>query len=462
MFESHKKTVCSGLAFVLVLTLIILSAGAAFCDNTMGFNSSGVSEKMINASFWIDRLKAPDEVIMSQEEVAAFSEAIKHTPKTYCTDITEYPPMITAEKLRATVDPANNIRKKGYVGDKLPDENYIAALAAQCNAAAIHGINIVRFAIVSKQTFLRAMPTDDPSYDEPNDSEFDMYIETLLRVWEPLAILHTSLDGAWYYAVSPSASGWVKASDVAITDRETLKKYLAKDFVIVTGSRIAVSRDPNKPRTEYIMGTRFPLADDHAAIDGVTSDYSYVALLPERDSGGQLAEAKIRIPRGMDVHRGYLPYTQRNILTQAFKMLGERYGWGGSYYEWDCSSFIRDIYMTMGFELPRNSGVQIRIKSPISLNVSKVPDKRKDRIIISLPAGAILQMPGHTTLYLGRYNGKPYIIHSAYAYGGSGKGGAEGRIKMNSVVISDLNITRKNKTTFLHNISNITSIDGRK
>jgi hypothetical protein len=141
---------------------------------------------MINASFWIDRLKAPDEVIMSQEEVAAFSEAIKHTPKTYCTDITEYPPMITAEKLRATVDPANNIRKKGYVGDKLPDENYIAALAAQCNAAAIHGINIVRFAIVSKQTFLRAMPTDDPSYDEPNDSEFDMYIETLLRVWSRL------------------------------------------------------------------------------------------------------------------------------------------------------------------------------------------------------------------------------------------------------------------------------------
>jgi hypothetical protein len=45
MFESHKKTVCSGLAFVLVLTLIILSAGAAFCDNTMGFNSSGVSKK---------------------------------------------------------------------------------------------------------------------------------------------------------------------------------------------------------------------------------------------------------------------------------------------------------------------------------------------------------------------------------------------------------------------------------
>jgi len=449
----------------LCLLMIIYAAlyvSSACCADAQCPNSSGVSEKMINAQFWIDRLENPDKVIMSPEEIAVFTEEIKHTPRTYCTDITAYPPMITAEKLRAAIDPAKNIRKKGYVGDKLPDGNYIAALEAQCNAAAVRGISIVRFAIVSKPTFLRAMPTDDPSYDDPNDFEFDMYIETLLRVWEPLAILHVSLDGAWYYVVSPSASGWAKASDVALTDRETLKKYLAKDFVIVTGSRIAVSRDPNRPRNEFMMGTRFPLADDQAAIDGVTSDYSYAALLPERDGKGQLMETKIRIPRGMDVHYGYLPYTQRNVLTQAFKMLGERYGWGGSYYEWDCSSFIRDIYMTMGFELPRNSGVQVRIKSPISINVSKMSDKKKDRIILSLPAGAILQLPGHTTLYLGRYNGHPYIIHSAYAYGESGKGGAEGRIKMNSVVISDLNITRKNKTTFLHNIHNINSINGRK
>ena len=62
-----------------------------------------------------------------------------------------------------------------------------------------------------------------------------------------------------------------------------------------------------------------------------------------------------------DVSVGYLPYTRAHILRQAFKMLGENYGWGGQREGRDCSSFIMDIYNVFGIRSPRNADQQEKI-----------------------------------------------------------------------------------------------------
>ena len=67
-------------------------------------------------------------------------------------------------------------------------------------------------------------------------------------------------------------------------------------------------------------------------------------------------------------------------------------------------------------------------------------------------------MPGHIMLYLGTIRGRPYIIHSAYALGPSGKKGAEGVKTLNCVAVTDMEMTRRNGTTIIDNIANINII----
>jgi len=50
-----------------------------------------------------------------------------------------------------------------------------------------------------------------------------------------------------------------------------------------------------------------------------------------------------------------LPFTRANLLRQAFRFLGERYGWGHDYQGRDCSGFVSEVYRSMGVQLPRNT-----------------------------------------------------------------------------------------------------------
>src|SRR5690606_33093221 len=80
--------------------------------------------------------------------------------------------------------------------------------------------------------------------------------------------------------------------------------------------------------------------------------------LPLRDAEGRLSFTSALLPLSADVHQGYLPFTANNIIGQAFKFLGERYGWGHDYNGRDCTGFISEIFRSFGFLMPRNSGQQ--------------------------------------------------------------------------------------------------------
>ena len=77
---------------------------------------------------------------------------------------------------------------------------------------------------------------------------------------------------------------------------------------------------------------------------------------------GRLQLAPALIPRGQDARVGDLPLSRANLLRRAFKLLGERYGWGHDYAGRDCSGFLSDVFATFGVRMPRNTGDQA--KSP--------------------------------------------------------------------------------------------------
>ena len=424
-------------------------------------NRSGAYPQMASAEYWIAHTEHATREILSDIEISGFSKKVINTNGTYCVDITAMPYFISQDDLRKRIEGFKFPEGERYQGDKPVTREYYRELARNMNCDGVpEGLNEVKFGFAVRNTQVRVFPTEDVSYTEPNDIEFDMNQQDVLKVWDEAAVLHTSHDGKWYFVSTAVCEGWVCREDIAIADRKTLLDYRGKPFLVVTGNRIFTDVDHLKPddeRSEYRMGTRLYLAEPGIeAVKGVSTEYSYAVVVPVRESSGSFRPETVRIPFNADVSVGYIPYTAANIIKQAFKVLGERYGWGCMWKARDCSSFIRDVYLTFGLGLPRNSGAQAKTSG--SIDVSKMDNSEKLQLILKQPTGTVLYMKGHVLLYLGNIKGVPYAIHDAYAYGPSGLGGSQGRMTVNCVTVSDLDVTLKDGSTFLSNIRNIVRI----
>ncbi len=424
-------------------------------------NRSGAYPQMASAEYWIERTKHATREILSDMEISEFSKKITNTKDTYCTDITAMPYFMSDDELKKTIEGFKFPEGERYQGDKPVTPEYYRELLRNMNLDGIpEGLNEVKFGFAVRNTPVRVFPTEDVSYTDPNDVEFDMNQQDVLKVWDEAAILHTSSDGKWYFVRTPVCDGWVCREDIAIAERKTLKHYRGRPFLVVTGNRIFTDIDHLKAddqRSEYLMGTKLYLSEPGIeTVNNVSTEYSYAVVVPAMGNDGSFRPETIRIPFNADVSVGYIPYTAANIIKQAFKVLGERYGWGRMWKARDCSSFMNDVFLTFGLGLPRNSGSQAKIEG--SIDVSNMDNSEKLKLILKQPAGTVLYMKGHVMMCLGSLKGIPYVIHDAYSYGPSGLGGSQGRMPVNCVTVSDLDVTRKDGSTFLSNIRNIVRI----
>lgn len=431
----------------------LLSAAAACAAQPGQANILGVTPEMCSPAYWIRAAEHADKVLLTPEQAENFSAQVKQTPKTGCVDVLSLPGLLSKTELLAKLECYSLPKKDRYIGAQKVAPVYWSALDAQRNLAAVSELNEVKFGAVVREAAVKDFPTDDPLYADPDDIEFDMNMESVLKVWEPVAVLNRSADGEWLFVESGTCSGWVKKADVAVADRAELQKIYARSFLVVTGNRIRQDIDHNEPnaeRPELSMGTRLPLAADKpASVAGVMTLYNWVVTLPVRAEDGSLVEKMVRIPFSADVSAGFLPYTQANFIRQAFKMLGERYGWGGMWHARDCSAFAKDIYATFGIELPRNSGQQARVPS-YHVDLTKLTPAQKEKLIMKQPAGAILRMSGHIMLYLGRSGGRAFMIndlYSAYPEALDGK-----KATINSVALSMFDVRRKSGKAFLEDL----------
>jgi hypothetical protein len=142
------------------------------------------------------------------------------------------------------------------------------------------------------------------------------------------------------------------------------------------------------------------------------------------------------------VHRGYLTYTPRHAIEQAFKLLNAPYGWGGMYGEQDCSRFIQEVFASMGIMLPRNSTQQGKVGKLAASFRSTNSSAYRSGILSNSAQGGItlLQFPGHVMLLLGFVDGKPYAIHDLFAYTEQESKTGERRIAVNRVAVTSLSI----------------------
>ncbi len=271
------------------------------------------------------------------------------------------------------------------------------------------------------------------------DVEFDQLQYTLIKLWTPVAIYHTSSDGKWFYVQAPYVRGWVKAKDVAIFEgREELKTRLKTgSFLVVTGESVRVFRDATLKEViqRPSMGTVIPMASSKS------SEGPYPVWIPYRKEGGDVGLKKCYISRKSDVTKGFPVYSQANVIRQAFKLLGARYGWGGQYNGRDCSGFTHDVFLSFGVDLPRDSKQQAMVGTQLGyFEPFQNEAERKAVLRAARPGITLLKMPKHQMLYLGTVNDQFYVIHSTWAERTGDDRLADEKRRINQVVVSDLEL----------------------
>ncbi len=358
--------------------------------------------------FWIDQLENPDKVIMSEEEINRLNNYTSYTQHklTYFKDMAKN---YGGSWIKESIQKSHiGLRKSAHYfedGNAI-GRSFFDELLAYSNLIALQSKRIpTRYALTVNYTDQRIIPTELSLLKKKNQIHFDRNQNSALDIATPIAILHSTDDGRWHYGISPSSSGWIKDSDIAFGDKKSIEGYLeSKNFIITTEPKTALMVAGSYH--DYLrMGVRLPVV--------MSIDEMSMVLVPTRNKEGELVIANGTV-RTENIHQGYLPYTQKNILLQAFKFLNAPYGWGGMYGEQDCSKFIQEIYATTGIKTPRNSTSQSEMgESKIELGNASTEQKRE--VFSKLKAGeTILHLPGHIVLYIGEYKGEPYIIHTVW------------------------------------------------
>lgn len=251
----------------------------------------------------------------------------------------------------------------------------------------------LRYGIVTQRSNLKGFPTDK-TFHKSGDPHYDGIQETELIATFPVAVLHTSGDGNFVFVLSYFYSGWVPVWDIAFCSEEDYRLFVSPaDYVTVLSKTVECAG------TRLDMGAVLPFVSEDAD--------SFTVQIPKREDGtGQLILEEAVISKA-DAVRGSLEFTVKNYYRQAFLYLGTYYGWGGSSGGVDCSGFVCAVFRSFGIYLPRNTGEQSRYAGTL-LSLADDPSG----VLDTIRKPAAVYRPGHVMLYLGKQNGKHYIIHA--------------------------------------------------
>ncbi|WP_078085682.1 SH3 domain-containing protein [Microbulbifer mangrovi] len=375
-------------------------------------------EEMLGLEFWTRRIHS-DVRRMEPVEIQAFNQENLSTDQ-YLHNLEQFPDTMTQADVVALIDqvsrPASSPR---YFTDgrQLSDSDY-AGLEANVQRPALADEIAVRWGVVVERASMRSYPTDTRVVKHPQDYDLDRFQETGVFPGQRLAILHESADGQWLFAVNYHYAAWLPKRAVAVGERSKINQwYQSSPRLTVTGSQVKTNYNPVDPRTSEVvldMGVSLPLmsaADVGHNVNGQNPQASYIVALPVRDTEGRLEFEPTLIGRGQDVSPGLLEYRPSLVLEQAFKFLGERYGWGHDYNGRDCTGFVGEVYKSFGILMPRNSGQQGKSDFAPTKRFAPEDHAARAEALAALRVGDLIYIPGHVMMYIGEVEGEPYVIH---------------------------------------------------
>ena len=416
----------------------------------------GVPAEVESADFWIENSEAPDEIIMTPDEIEQFNDN-NPVRGTYLIDIFDIPLKMDSDSLRKVI--SANARwiteATYYVTGNIPlEQAERKRIIALMDTSNVPDKIILRYGVMLRRETGKIWPTAIPLMDSPDDNEFDMGIVSTLDMGEPVALLHTSADGRWSYVLNRRFSCWIHSDAAAFGDKKTVMESSDSDWPLVAlAHRVTVYGD-SKGETvigAIQMGSTLP-------IEGVGA-YYYRVGIPGRGEAGELVAKEGYVFKSPDVSNGYLPYTLRNIYRQCFAIYGRRYGWGGMFEERDCSRYTMDVFRCFNIQLPRNSTRQAETSHSFIDLTGMNREARFDALRKSPGGICLLRLPGHTMIYLGTVQGNPYMIHSFRAWREPAWGKKDITHRVARIAVTDLMLGKKSKRgAFIDRLTHITML----
>jgi len=440
-------------------------------SNIQSFKSDviGVTEKMLNPMYWQSNIDKSNIEILNETQISINNEHL-FSENPLMNDMLNFSTSLTRSQISKQIKKISKSAKSTRYysdGKQVTEKNYKSYENA-INLAAIPNQQRIKLGMVVRRTNMRTFPTEDKIFKTTQSIDLDRFQETALFPTEVVAVLHESVDKKWWFVTSYNYSAWVKKVDIAIGTRCEISAYKKQDsFLVVTGSKIFTSYNPqdsNVSEVQLEMGTVIPLThydDIPVTLGGQNTYASYVVSLPTRDMHGNLQFKNALISRATDVNQGFLPYTRENILAQAFKFLGERYGWGHSFNARDCTGFVGEVYKSFGILMPRNSGDQGKSLQGINTRFLKsASTEDKLAFIKNLDVGDLIYIPGHVMMVVGYHDEQPYIIHDVSGFSYFKENGDFYKSQLNGVSMTPLlPLQLSRKSSYLDKIYNIKKIN---
>lgn len=440
---------------------------AGTSTDTVSTGIPGVEQGQLSPDFWIARIRRPDHVALDAEAIARHNTLMLQRDESLH-DLPSLPQTLDAARvsgwlMRTSRRPATTLfDDAGHVIDPVT----LDAIVANANLQAIPAQQPARYGLAVRRASLRTFPTAQRAFSSTGDTDLDRFQESALFPATPVVIAHVSRDGNWWFVITPTYAAWVPKSAIAEATRSQVLDYIQqRPARLVTGAIVKTTMTPENPPVSNLqldMGVRLPVAtvQPGSPVNGQHPGTSWTVLMPVRNDSGALALAPALIPRSADTTADNLPLTPANTIRQAFKFLGERYGWGEDYGTRDCSGFVSAVFASMGVVLPRNTSDQARNPAFIRqhFDATSTPAARR-AAVRGLQVGDLVYLPGHVMLVIGRLGGMPYVIHDIHDGKFLDKDGALQSMHLNGVVVTPLPALRLDAShDFVDGITDVVSM----
>lgn len=379
------------------------------------------ADAAFDAAHWIARWPEAERVVMEAPAIAARNAQLFETEPSV-TRLDALPPTLTLGAIRARVEALSRLPtapRYGEDGRPLGEADQRRWLAS-LDLAALESVIDARplgWALVTQRAALRTFPTRERVFSQPGDTDLDRFQETAFFPGTPVAVLHASADAHWRFVIGATYAGWIEATALAQTDRDTALGFAGRATRVVLEPVAHLARTPDAPELSGLaldMGVALPERRDmppSAVVNGQGVLASHVVEVPTRGAGGELVIREALLPRGQATHDGPLPASRANLLRQAFRFLGERYGWGHDFDARDCSGFVGEVYRSIGLVLPRNTGDQARSPALDRQSLSGLDRAARLAAVATLAPGDLLYLPGHVVMVIGHDADGPWVIH---------------------------------------------------
>jgi len=411
----------------------------------------GTLPEMRDPSYWIARMAEPDEVILTLDEIRALNErfhrrmrnprffdtvAEERMPPDYfypgvalfAPDLHALPPADVADTVRTHINQQIaylKSRKFGNIFGVEYADRELDEIIAEMGLDRIGNEVVPRDGITVRTTRLRNVPALSPLKVGTNalgSHRWDRWGIALVRIACPVTVLHRSVTGEFCLVLCDIGYGWIRADDIAFGTRREIEAFAEpKDFVISTEDRTMFY---STERCEYaagwfMMGNRLPLAD--------RNDPRKIRV-PVRKTNGEFTTDAAWLKDDADVHVGYLPYTRRNIVETAFKLLDDPYDWTGAWYGRQHETAYTDVFACFGFALPHRDPLFTFYGDDETVVLPEAGKEEQFRVMLSHEPFVTLQSCGrHAQLLLGEYEGEP-IVFDMHGYGYDDENGTRNEV----------------------------------